>query len=434
MHMPDPRPPGLPPSADEPLAPAPPGLGSRIALRLAAPAVIGAATGGCVAAANWLTTDHALAQLAALPGSWPAVFSPFALLVTLGVATWITRASRPSTSELYIVTYHSSEARLPLREVPGRVLGAMTTVSFGGSQGLESASALIGAAFGQLTRRLFRNGFPEDERRALMVCGASAGIAAVFSSPAVGALYGIEIPFRRDVDARRLIPCAVAAASAYTVRAALIGARHLVVLDAMPTVDAVFVAGALLVAVACGLGARLFAWAGERLKYRAGHESPLGRAAGAGVLLALLAWAGHTLSGSWITFGPGYFAADWLLAGPHPLWLLGATLLIRTAGTLTCVYGGGGGGVFTSLACTGTFIGQIVAQALGRTESHVFPFLGAACFLGSGYRIPLACMMLVCEQSRSIPVVLAGIVAVAIGQVLMGPDSVSEAKRRDRMD
>ncbi len=345
MHMPDPRPPGLPPSADEPLAPAPPGLGSRIALRLAAPAVIGAATGGCVAAANWLTTDHALALLAALPGSWPAVFSPFALLVTLGVATWVTRASRPSTSELYIVTYHSSEARLPLREVPGRVLGAMTTVSFGGSQGLESASALIGAAFGQLTRRLFRNGFPEDERRALMVCGASAGIA-----------------------------------------------------------DAVFVAGALLVAVACGLGARLFAWAGERLKYRAGHESPLGRATGAGVLLALLAWAGHAISGSWITFGPGYFAADWLLAGPHPLWLLGATLLIRTAGTLTCVYGGGGGGVFTSLACTGTFIGQIVAQALGRTESHVFPFLGAACFLGSGYRI------------------------------LMGPDSVSEAKRRDRMD
>ena len=163
-------------------------------------------------------------MLVALPGSWPAVFSPLALLVTLGVATWITRASRPSTSELYIVTYHSPDARLPLRQVPGRVLGAMTTVSFGGSQGLESASALIGAAFGQLTRRLFRNGFPEEERRALMVCGASAGIAAVFSSPAVGALYGIEIPFRRDVDARRLVPCAVAAASAYAVRTTLVGA------------------------------------------------------------------------------------------------------------------------------------------------------------------------------------------------------------------
>ena len=129
--MPDLRPPGLPPSAEEPLAPGPPGLESRIALRLAAPAVIGAATGGCVAAASWLTTEYALAMLAALPGSWPAVFSPLALLVTLGVTTWVTRASRPSTSELYIVTYHAPDAGLPLREVPGRVLGAMTTVSFG---------------------------------------------------------------------------------------------------------------------------------------------------------------------------------------------------------------------------------------------------------------------------------------------------------------
>src|SRR5260370_39528659 len=103
MHRPAPRPPGLPPSADEPLAPAPPGLGSRIALRLAAPAVIGAATGGCVAAAYWLTTDHALALLAALPGSWPAVFSALALLVTLGVAAWVTRASPPPNPELDIL-------------------------------------------------------------------------------------------------------------------------------------------------------------------------------------------------------------------------------------------------------------------------------------------------------------------------------------------
>jgi CIC family chloride channel protein len=434
MSVTDLRPPGLHPRAGEPLGLAPLGLGSRIALRLVAPAVIGAATGVCVAAATWLTTAQALALLAALPGSWPAVFSPLALLVTLGVATLVTRAPRPSTAELYIVTYHAPEARLPLREVPGRVLGAMTTVSFGGSQGLESASALIGATLGQLAERVRRHGVPEDERRTLMVCGASAGIAAVFSSPAVGALYGIEIPFRRDVDARRLVACAIAAASAFTVRAALTDVHHLVVLNAVPTVDAVFVTGVLLVAVACGLGARMFAWAGELLKHRASHETPLGRAAGAGVLLAILAWAGHTASGSWITFGPGYLAADWLLAGPHPLWLLGATLLIRTAGTLACVYGGGGGGVFTSLACMGAFVGQIVAGALGRTESRVFAFLGAACFLGSGYRLPLACMMLVCEQSRSMPVVLAGMVAVAIGQVLMGPDSVSEAKHRDRMD
>jgi len=33
----------------------------------------------------------------------------------------------------------------------------------------------------------------------MVVLALLAGIAAVFSSPGVGMLYGIEVPFRRDV-------------------------------------------------------------------------------------------------------------------------------------------------------------------------------------------------------------------------------------------
>jgi H+/Cl- antiporter ClcA len=64
----------------------------------------------------------------------------------------------------------------------------------------------------------------------------------------------------------------------------------------------------------------------------------------------------------------------------------------------------------------------------------VFPFLGAACFLGSGYRLPLACMMFVFEGANSFGVAVSGLVAVAIGQILMGQDSVSDAKRDHRLD
>src|SRR5215470_11931739 len=213
---------------------------AAIVLRVLAPAVIGGATGAFVAGASWLTEDRALAAIAALP--WAALFSPLALLATLAVVHWVTRTEVPSTSELYIVTYHAPAARLPLRQIPGRVLGAMTTVSGGGSQGLESASVVTGAAFGDILGRLMRVRIPAEERRSLMVAGASAGIAAVFSSPGVGTLYGIEIPFRRDIDARRLVPCAIAAAASFAVRAALTGARHLVVLEAVPITDGTFIA------------------------------------------------------------------------------------------------------------------------------------------------------------------------------------------------
>ena len=185
-------------------------------------------------------------------------------------------------------------------------------------------------------------------------------------------MYGIEVPFRRDLDAPRLVPAAVAAGAAYATRAALVGPRHLVDFAGVPIVDATFALGCLLVALGCGFGARLFALATEALHALAPRIAPWRRAAIGGVVLAALAWSGHALAGSWITFGPGYVAADWLAAGEHVPWLLGVTLLIRTAGTLTCVFGGGGGGVFTSLAVTGVFIGELVAQ-LARPHREQLP-------------------------------------------------------------
>jgi CIC family chloride channel protein len=358
----------------------------------------------------------------------PALFPPLALLLTLLVSWYVTRAEAPATAELYILTYHQPGARLPFRQLPGRLLAAATTVAFGGSQGFESASVLIGAAWGSLLTRWPTAPVPDGARRSCLAAGASAGIAAVFSSPVIGTLYGVEVPYRRDMDAPRLTPCAIAAVVSYLTRAWLIGARPIVGVPGEANLDAAFLAGCLVVAVACGLGARLFARAEEGLRVLAHHSSHLQRALMAGAVLAGLAWAGHALCGAWITFGPGYIASDWALAQPHPLWLLGVALLIRVSGNLVCVYGGGGGGVFTSLACAGVFIGQLVAEAVGCTQTRLLALLGAACFLGSGYRLPLACMLFVAEASGRLDVTAVGLVAVALGQVLMGNASVSDAQ------
>ncbi|MBM4244476.1 MAG: hypothetical protein FJ148_11770, partial [Deltaproteobacteria bacterium] len=145
-----------------------------------------------------------------------------------------------------------------------------------------------------------------------------------------------------------------------------------------------------------------------------------------------LAVLGHALAGRWITFGPGYAAADWLASGEHATGLLAATLLVRTAGTLACVFGAGGGGVFTSLAVTGVFVGEIVTRALDRGESNFLPLLGGACFLAAGYRIPLAGMLMIAEASGNLTLTVIGMFAIGTGQVLMGDDSVSDAKRDTR--
>ncbi len=152
----------------------------------------------------------------------------------------------------------------------------------------------------------------------------------------------------------------------------------------------------------------------------------------AGVVLAALTWSGHTLAGEWITFGPGYVAVDWLFAASHPVWLMAVVLAVRAAATLTCVYGGGGGGVFTALATCGAFIGQLVA-ALVHDGTGVYPLLGAACFLGAGYRLPVGTAMLDRGEQRQ---------PRGLGRrpgrgrdradLLMGEESVSDAKAATR--
>ena len=235
--------------------------------------------------------------------------------------------------------------------------------------------------------------------------------------------HGVAQRFLRGDDA---------VACAYAVRVAVAGAHPLIEVRDKPTLDVAYIAGCLLVGMACGVAGRLFAETQNALQRLARSGSAALRIVGASLVLGVLAWAGHALSGSWVTLGPGHIATGWLLSGPHAAWLVAAILVIRTAGTLICVYGGGGGGVFTALACTGAFIGSLIALAFAGRESLVFPFIGAACFLSAGYRIPLCCMLWVGEASSDLVLTLGGSVAIAVAQVFVGDASVSEAKRETR--
>jgi CIC family chloride channel protein len=403
-------------------------LHERLVWQLLVPAIVGTATGACVALLVGGVENWAIHQISALPGIVPALFGPVALLLTYLCSRYITRVEKPSTSELYITLYHEKDGRVPREQVPGRVLATTATVGLGGSQGFESTSALIGATWSDLISRVPRFHTTADTRHALLAAGASAGIAAVFSSPAAGALYGMEVPYKRDVDARRLVPCAVAAVCSYATRAWLIGSLRIVEMQGTPTVDWLFLVGCLLVAIACGLGARLFAVVEHFLQGIGKRQSRPARALIGGTVLTLLAIAGFEWCGKWITFSSGYIATGWLQRDSHAADVMLVALLIRASGNLITVYGGGGGGVFTSLAANGAFVGEIVARLLNCDSTHTLALFGAACFLGAGYRLPLACMLFLAETGLGPAATGIGLVAVGIAVVFMGEESVSDAQ------
>src|SRR5262249_9714545 len=145
-----------------------PRLARSFAAQLLAPAAVGVCTGACVAGLVGVVEHEALQQLARLPGLLPALMAPPALLLTWLVSRYVTRAARPAPSELYIVTYHQPGGRIPTGQLPGRILAATATVGLGGSQGFESTSALIGAAWSDLLARFSALGVSEDTRRSLL--------------------------------------------------------------------------------------------------------------------------------------------------------------------------------------------------------------------------------------------------------------------------
>src|SRR5262249_55882392 len=136
-------------------------LGPRSAFRvvlwrLVLPALIGGVTGAAVGFLAGIFEDRGLEALSAAPGLAAAWASGRALPLTFAVVSAFGLRGKPSGSELYIETYHRPDAHIAPREVPGRILAAITTVGLGGSQGFEAASALLGAWLGDTVGRVRR--------------------------------------------------------------------------------------------------------------------------------------------------------------------------------------------------------------------------------------------------------------------------------------
>ncbi|MDG2150212.1 MAG: chloride channel protein [Planctomycetota bacterium] len=393
------------------------------------PALLGGVIGLCVSGLIWFFEGQVLGSLVTSTSPSIVWITLAALPLSVLAMRFVAGTLSPSTNELYILRANDTRKSMPLRELPGRVLAGAVTVACGGAQGQESPSASLGAGLGNAFERLMGRHFPERLRGFFMMAGASAGLSAIFSSPGVGALYGLEIPFRRGFDARPLVQSVVAALAAFTVRSVTVGARPLVPFaEQHVSVDAPLIGGALLLALACGIGAKIFAGVANRARSLRQRASPwLGVSLG-GLLLVVLGYIGWRATGAWVTLGPGHVMFDWATAAPQSVWLLLAALLLHASATIVCVFGGGGGGVFTSLTATGAMLGCVAAVLLDTPADFYLPLVGGACLLGAAYRIPLASIMMIVEWGGGWSSAVLGVICVVMAQACMGSGTIAPAQ------
>src|SRR5690242_5761029 len=175
-------------------------------------ALLGAATGFCVGYGTkgflWsLSASGALAHslLGGVPVFW-------ALPVALPACVWLIRTFAPDArghgTEAVIAAVHQRSGRVDWLVAPVKLLATLLTLAFGGSVGKEGPAAQIGASITSLFADIMR--LVDEDRRRLVICGISAGFAAVFGTPVSGALFGIEVLYLGQIDYTVIFPALVA--------------------------------------------------------------------------------------------------------------------------------------------------------------------------------------------------------------------------------
>ncbi len=344
---------------------------------LAVSLVVGAAGAGFL---------HALEAVTALyrSTSWLLVTLPFIGLLTIWLYKGPLKASAGGVKTL-LAQIKAPTSPLPAAMGPSIIGTTLLSHLGGASVGREGTALQMGGAIADQGSRWIE--LTDSERRTLILCGVSAGFAAVFGTPIAAAIFALEFVRQRSWA---IIPCLATAYLADLVGRKLFFATHANYrLPAPATYDLKGLGSAVALGLACGLIARLYVWLSRRYANRPDPE-PYRQIFFAGVVFSLMVYFRQLSDFT----GLGLHVIEDSLfkneASP-PLYFLFKFLL-----TGMCVWAGYRGGEVTPLFFVGATLGSAAAVLLSLPLSICAALGFVAVFAGAG-AVPLACAVMACE-------------------------------------
>lgn len=327
---------------------------------------------------------HALEAVTQLFRStpWLIVSLPFIGLLTLWLYKGPLKASAGGTKTL-IQTIKSPTEPLPASMGPSIIGTTLLSHLGGASVGREGTALQMGGALADQFSRWIS--LDASERRTLLLCGVSAGFAAVFGTPFAAAVFALE--FVR-VRSWAILPCLACGFLADLAGQKLFSAHHVNYRLPVPAEFSIGGLGsALAIGVACGLLARLYVYLGRHEAARRNPE-PYARIFFVGVTFSLMVYFYQ----QWDFTGLGLHVIDSALVEPSsPLAFLFKFLL-----TGMCVWAGYRGGEVTPLFFVGATLGSAAAAYLGLPLAVSASLGFVAVFAGAG-SVPIACTVMACE-------------------------------------
>lgn len=377
------------------------------------------------------------------PGSGPFHAWTLPLVVAGGgllsglLVFWLAPEAEGHGTDAAINTVHHNPKGVRPRVAAVKTVASALMIGSGGSGGREGPTAQISSSFGSLLARTL-NLTPADARVAVS-SGMAAGIAAIFRAPLGGALLGVELLYREDIEAAALVPSLVASIVSFTVFGLVEGfspifGYHLSSVFESPEHLVWFV----VLGLVGGLFGRLYAATFHTVSglWRRVRVSRYAKPAIGGLCTGLIALAVPGV------LGTGYGAVQQTLIRESllgtSLWLVLALPFAKILATSMSIGSGGSGGIFGP----GMVIGGAGGAALWRVLEPVAPWLPhspvpfvivgmAACF-GSIAHAPLAVMLMVAEMTGNLSMLAPAMIAVALATVVAGNATIYRSQPRNR--
>ena len=377
------------------------------------------------------------------PWGWWIIFVPVAGAV---VVTWLTKTFAPEAKghgvpEVMDAVYYNDGKIRPVVAVIKSIASAVC-IGSGGSVGREGPIIQIGSSFGSTLGQIIS--LPARQRITLIAAGAAGGIAATFNAPLGGLAFGIEL-LLVSVNARNILPVAIATATATHVGRLLLGMEPsfyfsvLSRLDFQPhpllalsfTIPFGFLMGLVSAAFVRGIY-----WSEDRFDAMPGNDYT--RHISGMFVTGVMIWLVMRFTGHYYIQGVGYAAIMDILKDvlTNP-WLLLLLFGLKFVSTCLTLGSGGSGGIFSPCL----FMGATVGACFGQTMVYLFPqagvdpvafsIAGMAAGVGASTGAILTGTVMILEMTQDpnvvIPIMITSAVAYGVRKWL-SPESIYTLK------
>jgi H+/Cl- antiporter ClcA len=140
---------------------------------------------------------------------------PFVFVFCTMLINYLAPQSKGHGTEKVIEAVHKRSGKIDAKVIPVKLFTTIITIACGGSVGKEGPSGQIGAGLASLFSDIFR--LNDADRKKLVICGISAGFAAVFGTPISGAIFGLEVLYVGAVMYDVMLPSFISGIIAYHV-------------------------------------------------------------------------------------------------------------------------------------------------------------------------------------------------------------------------